>query len=230
MMPREEEMFMQEAFQKLVDRGLLRQDELHRSTVTDADIAAFETKFDVKLPSIFKTYLKTYCYCFKAIAAPIPEDICAECIQDEDYDFEPQWLELFSMPKEAPMQPLYNWMEGFHGTIDFLELDKKLVRQFLPIGDWGWGWGPLCLDLSKPDDAVDINDESTWNLVWFDHEDMDWEKEYMDADGIIQGHLAAPDFKTLLEWYFCGKFDAAYNRQREESGDEPLNYSTLLER
>lgn len=39
----------------------------------------------------------------------------------------------------------------------------------IPLGDWGAGWGLLCIDLSKPEEAIDENEPLTWSLVWFDH-------------------------------------------------------------
>ena len=70
----EEEKFIKGAFQALIDRGVASEDMLTPSTVTDADIDRFEETFDVKLPSIFRTYLKAYCYDFTVICAPIPVD------------------------------------------------------------------------------------------------------------------------------------------------------------
>lgn len=62
----------------------------------------------------------------------------------------------------------------------------------------------MCIDLSKPDEQVDINDEKTWNIRWFDHEEFEWNTCYM-KNSVLVGSAAAPDFRTLLEWYFLWK-------------------------
>ncbi|MCI9121989.1 MAG: hypothetical protein HFG00_10780, partial [Oscillibacter sp.] len=79
----------------------------------------------------------------------------------------------------------------------------------IPIGDWGAGWGPLCLDLSREGNA-DPKNTDTWSVVWFDHEDFAWDKTYLRKDGLLHGQPAAPDFKTLLEWYFYGSLEAEF--------------------
>lgn len=88
----------------------------------------------------------------------------------------------------------------------------------IPIGDWGAGWGPLCIDLSKPEDKVDEDREGTWSLVWFDHEDFDWDTQYLGEDGLLHGKAASPDFKILLEWYFYGILEDKYE---QEEGIKP---------
>ena len=64
----EEEQFVKGAFQALIDRGVASKSMLTPSTVTDADIDRFEQTFGVKLPSIFRSYLKAYCYDFTVIS------------------------------------------------------------------------------------------------------------------------------------------------------------------
>lgn len=39
----------------------------------------------------------------------------------------------------------------------------------------------------------------------------------------------AEDFKTLLEWYFGGKFDENYLEQCDEDGEEPEPFSNWTE-
>lgn len=70
----EEENFIKEAYQALIERGVITEDMLSPSTVTDEMLEEFEQEFDVKLPSILRTYLKTYCHNICSLRAPIPMD------------------------------------------------------------------------------------------------------------------------------------------------------------
>ena len=147
----EEEQFVKGAFQALIDRGVASKSMLTPSTVTDADIDRFEQTFDVKLPSIFRSYLKAYCYDFTVICAPIP--------------------------------------------VDGMEYDK-------------------------PD---------SWQLCQFDQTAFDWEAAgYIDDQGVVKGEKIMPDFKTLLELYFYGKYDREYEQQLRERGDEMPDYDDYI--
>ena len=48
----------------------------------------------------------------------------------------------------------------------------------------------------------------TWSLVWFDHEEFDWDKTYLGDDGLLHGSEAAPDLKAYLEIYFYVSLEA----------------------
>lgn len=74
-MTRKEELrFVNGAFEALVQRGVAKETMLSPSTVTDEELDAFEKRFDVKLPSLFRVFLSAYCYDFSVICAPIPVD------------------------------------------------------------------------------------------------------------------------------------------------------------
>jgi hypothetical protein len=47
-------------------------------------------------------------------------------------------------------------------------------------------------------------------------------------DGVLVGSAVAPDFRTLLEWYFWGKYDEIYEKQCEEAGVEPSPHNKWL--
>ena len=66
----DEERFVRGAFRALVERGVAKEQMLTPSTVTDLDIDKFEKAFDIRIPSLFRTYLKAYCYDFSVICAP----------------------------------------------------------------------------------------------------------------------------------------------------------------
>ncbi|MDE5696995.1 MAG: SMI1/KNR4 family protein, partial [Lachnospiraceae bacterium] len=69
-----EEEIVKKAFQKLVERGAARESMLTPSTVTDRDLDEFEKQFDIRLPALFRAYLKAYCYDFSVMCAPVPLD------------------------------------------------------------------------------------------------------------------------------------------------------------
>ncbi len=56
--------------------------------------------------------------------------------------------------------------EGEPGGAERAFAGGERFRYLVPIGEWGAGWGPLCLDLSRPEEQVDLEDDSTWSLVW----------------------------------------------------------------
>lgn len=221
----EEEQFVKGAFQALIDRGVASKSMLTPSTVTDADIDRFEQTFDVKLPSIFRSYLKAYCYDFTVICAPIPVD----GMEYDELGSEKGlwWFDLLSLPKEDPLKNLYGLMESFrsvttHKDLVNMKLDK--VKQFVPIGEWD---GPVCIDISQSDINADKPD--SWQLCQFDQTAFDWEAAgYIDDQGVVKGEKIMPDFKTLLELYFYGKYDREYEQQLRERGDEMPDYDDYI--
>ena len=71
----------------------------------------------------------------------------------------------------------------------------------------------MCIDLSRPEENIDPDNEFTWSLVWFDHEEFDWDKMYLCDDGLLHGKEAAPDLKAYLEIYFYGSLEAKFERE-----------------
>lgn len=217
----EEEKFVKGAFEALIDRGVASKDMLVPSTVTDADIDRFEETFGVKLPSIFRTYLKAYCYDFTVICAPIPVD----GMEHDELGSEKGlwWIELLSLPKEDPLKNLYALMECFRSVAthkDLVNMSPDKIKQFVPIGEWD---GPFCLDVSQKELQNDRPD--TWQLCQFDQTAFDWEAAgYIDDHGVVKGEKIMPDFKTLLELYFYGKYDREYEQQLRERGEEQPDY------
>ena len=98
------------------------------------------------------------------------------------------------------MEEVSKRMEILQEIRDFCELPEGCFRNLIPIGDWGAGWGHLCIDLSR-------------SLVWFDHEEFDWDKMYLCDDGLLHGKEAAPDLKACLEIYFYGSLEAKFERE-----------------
>ena len=221
----EEEQFVKGAFQALIDRGVASKSMLTPSTVTDADIDRFEQTFGVKLPSIFRSYLKAYCYDFTVICAPIPVD----GMEYDELGSEKGlwWFELLSLPKEDPLKNLYGLMESFRSVTthkDLVNMKLNQIKQFVPIGEWD---GPFCIDISQSE--IDADKPDTWQLCQFDQTAFDWETAgYIDDQGVVKGEKIMPDFKTLLELYFYGKYDREYEQQLRERGDEMPDYDYYI--
>ena len=156
---------------------------LFPSTVTDRDLNAFERQFDVRLPSLFRSYLKAYCYDFSVICAPMPLDDLAH--EEPASEKGLCWIELVSLPVEEPLKNLY----------------------------------------------VQTDQQETWQICRFDETVFDWkEAGYIDRSGAVTGEKRFPDFKTLLEIYFYGKYDKAYEQQLRAYGEELPDYRYYIQR
>ncbi len=207
----EEEKIVKEAFENCMKRGWLQ--DLIPSTITNQEIADFEEKYQVKLPSLYKAFLTSYqlpCDMY---------DICGIISQGEEITI--AWLNLYGVSTIASLlENINNFRED---AIEWREATLESCRMLIPIGDWGAGWGPLCMDLSKDEDLIDQEDESTWSLVWFDHEEFNWSEDYLGEDDLLHGRPAAPSLKVLLDWYFSGSLEPDF----EEENDVKLNYERL---
>lgn len=222
-----EENFIEKAFEALIKRGVARPSMLLPSTVTDRDINAFERQFGVRLPQLFRTYLQAYCYDFSVICAPMPLDGLAH---DEPASEKGLcWIELVSLPVEEPLKNLYALMESFRRIStdrELVNMRLNSVQNFVPIGECD---GPLCLDLTQ--ENVQADQRGTWQICRFDETVFDWKGAgYIDRSGVVTGEKRFPDFKTLLEIYFYGKYDKAYEQQLRAYGEELPDYSYYIQR
>ena len=50
-------------------------------------------------------------------------------------------------------------------------------------------------------------------MVWFDHEEFDWDQKYLSEDGLLHGRAALPNLKVLLELYFYGALEARFEQE-----------------
>lgn len=217
-MTKEEELrFVRGAFEALVNRGVADRGMFTPSTVTDRELDAFEKRFDVKLPSLFRTYLSAYCYDFSVICAPIPVD-GLENVQ-ENCEKGLWWIELLSLPREEPLRNLYGFMESFRAVCtnkDLVGLSLESIKKLIPIGEWN---GMLCMDLSDG------------SLCSFEQVVFDWKGAgYLDEKGIAHGIKRLSDFKTLLELYFYGKYDKEYERQLEKNNEDKPDYTIYIQK
>lgn len=240
----DEKAFVKGAYQALIDRGVITEDMLMPSTVTDEMLDAFEQEYDVKLPSLLRVYLQTYCHKINVLWAPVPDDDLI--VQDEDImrqirsmsmdeikelsEDELPYVELvacdmFPIPQEDPLRVFRRAMEGLYATADCMEedgLSADDVKQFIPFADW-MSAGPLCIDTSIREEDIACEDGDTWQVCWFDHEEFHWREqgvEYVNDEGIVVGDKKLADFKCFLRLYFYGIYDKDYEMQLEEDGEE----------
>lgn len=213
----EEQCFVKEAFRALVERGVADSRMFTQSPVTERELDAFEVKFDVKLPSLFRTFLSTYCYDFSVICAPIPVDGLENGKENSEKWL--WWIELLSLPKEEPLRNLYGLMESFREVCtnrELLGLTLENVKNLVPIGEWD---GMLCIDLSDG------------GLCSFQEGEFDWKKAgYIDDSGTAHGVRRMVDFKMLLEVYFYGKYDQEYEKQIAKNSGERPDYTAYIHR
>ncbi len=63
--------------------------------------------------------------------------------------------------------------------------------------------GYLCLDLSR-------SDGEDCPVVWLEYGGFWEENGYFDSEGVLHGEIFAPDFKTFIDWHFCGALENIY--------------------
>ena len=175
--------YVESAFQALKSRGWYADGTLVRAANTETDITAFETRRSLKLPRLYRAYLQSWRRMvpqpdsgeqwdkeYQDLIRSTHDSFRLNALFQEEGDFGALWLELHC-PPEA-MEELDERIENLKESQEELNgpLPEESFRYLVPIGDWGAGWGPLCLDLSRPEEQVDLEDDSTWSLVWVDHE------------------------------------------------------------
>ena len=240
----DEKAFVKEAYQALIDRGVITGDMLMPSMVTDEMLDAFEQEFDIKLPSLLRVYLQTYCHNIDGLTAPVPDDIydldedtmrqirdmsiedVNELSQDELPYVEPYLCVMFPIPPDNPLGAFREALKGFREVVYCLDKEDELteddVKQFIPFADW-MSAGPLCIDTSICEEDIRCEDDDTWQVCWFDHEEFHWKQkgvEYINDEGVVVGDKMLADFKCFLRLYFYGIYDRNYEMQLEEDGEE----------
>lgn len=210
-MEKEKEL-VEKLFRRCAERGWIK--ELIPSSITLEEIEKFEKEHEVTLPSFFKAFLMAY-------QLPCEDfEICG--IAEHVGEISPLWLLLYNI---SSMDKLSERIKIFQEDSEELcNIKAENCKKLILIGDWGAGWGPLCIDLAKDEALVDREDENTWSLVWFDHEEFDWKDYYeIDEEGWLHGSPAAPNLETLLEWYFNGSLEAEF----EEENQVKVSYERL---
>ncbi|OUM58347.1 hypothetical protein PIROE2DRAFT_64467 [Piromyces sp. E2] len=225
--------FMKGAFDTLVKRGVITSDKLEPSTVTDDMIHQLEQEMNITIPMELQSYLKAYSHSLNILGTPLPleylddpdimilinektpEELAA--LDKDDGPFiEVIWSEVLAIPKENPLQPLREKIKNSRKVASFVkddEVTEASLQRFIPIADWFCA-GPLCIDTARTKEALDYEDMDTWQLRWFDHEEMDWKfMKYIKEDGTVIGQPLFPDFETFIKLYFYGVCDQLFERQ-----------------
>jgi hypothetical protein len=109
------------------------------STLHDADVDALESDLGVQFPPLFRAYLLSRFHLF-------------DQVKSRRYD---QQIFMTHTPSRQPLKPLRDLMVAWRPLID---------AGFIPIAEWGDGWGPMCFDTAQRD----ANGECP--VVWMDHE------------------------------------------------------------
>ncbi|MEC7518612.1 MAG: SMI1/KNR4 family protein [Myxococcota bacterium] len=108
------------------------------SAVEARDLDALEADLGCALPTQLKAYLTSRAHLF-------------EQVHSKRYG---QLIMLPPLPTREPLRAFRALLTGW----------LPLVRAgYLPFGEWGDGWGPMCIDLG----GVNADDGP---VVWFDHE------------------------------------------------------------
>ncbi|WP_028042520.1 SMI1/KNR4 family protein [Candidatus Stoquefichus massiliensis] len=214
-----EQEFIEKAFLKLMERGWIK-GELKCAHITEEDLNDLEKKYNIQLPNLYKAFLTTYQLPCSTVSQNSLE---INGIVYQEFEEEPDilWLILDAIKDISSLSARIDEFREI--AVDCCEAPQGSYLHLIPIGDWGAGWGPLCIDLELAKQEVDYSDQSTWSIVWFDHEEFDWQKCYLEDDGLLHGRCAAPDFETLLEWYFIGTLEEEF----EKNNQVKLNFEKL---
>ena len=185
------QIYIQNCFMHLIKHNKIKESDIKISGVTDEKINALQKKIGIEIPEIYRDFLKVYYFDFNKLSAVI----------DEQGYFKELYVMIFPNKDDNFAEILDRWK--------FFEDEYKLLSHgYLPIGDWGYGWGPLCIDTNKALNSVKYDDYNTWNLVWFDH-------EYFRGGAVLEDYIeasnpGAPDFKEFMAWYFLDKYRDKY--------------------
>ena len=111
------------------------------SRVTEADLDAWEDHIGVSLPMWFRAYLGARAHIYDQLHA---------------MSHKKQLIFMPATPTHDPLSEIRGLVEAWRPLLE---------AGYLPVAQWGDGWGPMCLDLraGRPD-------EDDFPIVWFDHE------------------------------------------------------------
>lgn len=183
----ENQKYIEKCFYNLIKNNIISENDLKPSTISDEDISHLQNKFNIKLPQLYREFLKSYFFEFNTLLAVV----------DNLNYFKEQYVMI--IPNND------NELKGIYEYWSILEEEFNLLSNgFVPIGDWGDGFGPLCIDTNKCLEQVVYNDKKTWTMVWFDHEEFFGGEKYEDFTNVAIP--AAPDFREFMEWYFLDKY------------------------
>jgi hypothetical protein len=111
------------------------------STVTGADVAALEREFGVTFPPLFRAYLMARFHLFDQVGSR-RHGRSASLPTTRSHD---------------PFRTIRNLLTGCR---------ELIPAGYIPFGQWGDGWGPLCFDAARR--AAD----GDCPVVWMEHEEL----------------------------------------------------------
>lgn len=184
---------MEFAFAKLKECGWL--EKLMPSDIIESEITNFEKKQHLNFPAIFKAYLQSY--------KRDSDDIVGITFDYREDELKIKLISLFNFTYD--ISELTEVLKQFRNEFKEWEVppDKKIYKNLFPIG---YSDGGLCLDLSR-------SDGEDCPVIYLEYGGFWQENGYYDAEGILHGELAAPDFCTFLNWYFCGELEEKFGKQ-----------------
>ncbi len=183
----ENQEFIKQCFSNLIVNGIISEKDLRPSTISDKEINDLQSKFNITIPEFYKDFLKSYFFEFDTLSAVV----------DNLNYFKEQYVKIIPNNDKE--------LKGIYEYWSFMEKEYNLLSNgFVPVGDWGDGFGPLCIDTHKSLNEVVYKNKKTWTMVWFDHEEFWGGETYEEiASAAIP---AAPDFREFMEWYFLDKY------------------------
>lgn len=121
---------------------------LIESKVSTEEITKIEDEFSIKLPTLFKAYLKTYHYI----------EINLKNIKvNGEYKGDCRYIEMPSLSTEDGLQDLYFNINSW----------KPLIHAgYIPFADCEDGQGPICFDTQRK------NQNNDCPIVWFLHDHL----------------------------------------------------------
>ncbi|QDU79222.1 hypothetical protein Pla110_09280 [Polystyrenella longa] len=139
------------------------------STARIRDIRTLEEDFQFVFPESFINYLQAMCHLFDDVSS-------------RKYDQQIFWEPL----------PLTNPL----GSLRFLiaAWDDLIRADFIPVAQWGDGWGPICFDAKN-------KSEPEHPLVWFDHEYLARFKPHEMQNHAVIAHYAQPIYDNFNEMF-----------------------------
>lgn len=184
------EEFLDNAFRKLSQRGWLK--DLKPSEITDSEIAKFEKRKRLRFTAIFKAYLTAY--------KRDDDDIIGIAYDYRNNGLKINLINLYDFSYD--ISDLSEALKTFRAEFKEWETkpDKKVYENLFPIAYMD---GYLCLDLSR-------SDGEDCPVVWLEYGGFWKENGYFDLEGVLHGEIFAPDFKTFIDWYFCGALENIY--------------------
>jgi hypothetical protein len=153
-----------EMIERPVDRDGMVTWKLLPSSLRESDLSAFESAIGATFPPSFRTYLLARFHLY-------------EQVQSNKHRRGMIWA---AIPSNAPFRNLARMISAWPSLI---------AAGYVPIAEWGDGWGPVCFDII----GGDSNGECP--VVWMEHEHL----FELGAERCRSRSLVAPLAQPLYE-------------------------------